>query len=141
MGGDVLAGAAAAVLGDEPAQAVGEAARPGERAAQAARPLQLARRDPQQGDQVVGLPAALEVVLAEADAAAQGAAPGRRVVHRQRRPQLGVRRAEGALPSRLGDLDPATPQAAEQHQDDEARYPVAHGEMKLPGFRPVGWGK
>ena len=80
MGGDVPAGAAAGVLGDQVADPVPEAARAGDGAAQPVQLAQLAGGDLDQGDEVVGLPEAVDVALAEADAAAQRAAPGGGVV-------------------------------------------------------------
>ena len=80
MGGDVAAGAGAGVLGDEAAQPVQRRRAAGDGAAQAVEVAQLAGGDPDQRDEVVGLPEPVDVALAEADAAAQRARarrPGR----------------------------------------------------------------
>ena len=143
VGGDVLAGAAARVLRDQPPRPVQEAAGADDRAAQASRPLQLASGDPDQGDEVVGLPEAVDVGLAEAEAAAQRAAPGARVVDGHRRPQLGAGGAEGAGAAVLDDLDPAAAQAAQHLGDGGAGGCVAHahGARNPFGLRPSGCGK
>ena len=81
---------------------------------------QLAGGDPHQGDQVVGLPEAVDVALAEADAAAQDRAPGGRVVDRHRRPQDGVGGAEAAAATALEHLDPAGADPAQGRADEGA---------------------
>ena len=87
---------AARVLGHQPAQPVQGAAGPGDGAAQPVEVAQLAGGDPDQRDEVVGLPEAVDVALAEADAAAQRAAPGGGVVDGDGGAQVGVGRAEAA---------------------------------------------
>jgi hypothetical protein len=106
------------------ADAVDPAARPGDGAAQAAGVAQLAGGDADQRDQVVGLPEPVDVGLAEAGAAAQDAAPGRRVVDGERGAQLGVRRAEPALAARLAQVDAAAANASEGPGDGGAGEPV-----------------
>ena len=108
-------------------------------------PLQLACGDPDQGDEVVGLPAALDVALAEADAAVQRVAPGGRVVDPHRRGQFRVRRAEAAFAGAFDDVDPPAAHAAEDGADAGPRERVpgrdrAHGETNPFGRRPSGCG-
>ena len=83
MGGDVLAGARPRVFSGTSRRArCRSAARAGDGAAQAVEVAQLAGGDPDQRDEVVGLPEPVDVALAEADAAVQRPAPGGRVVDR-----------------------------------------------------------
>ena len=104
------------------------AARPGDGAAQAVELAQLAGRDPDQRDQVVGLPEAVDVGLAEADAAAQRRPPGGRVVDGDGRPQLGVGGAEGARgrpPSTTSESAGADPAQDERRRRLRARlFPI-----------------
>ena len=142
VGGDVLAGAAAGVLRDQAPRPVQQRPRPGDRAAQAVEVAQLAGGDADQRDQVVGLPEAVDVALAEADAAVQRPAPGGRVVDRDGRAQVGVGGAEGAAAAALDDLDPPRAHAAAHHRrDGGAGQRVPHGETNPFGFLPSGCGK
>ena len=141
VGGDVGAGAAAGVLGDEPADPVHEAAGPGDEAADAVELAQFAGGDPDQRDQVVGLPEAVDVGLAEADAAAEGTAPGGGVVDPHGRSEVGVGRPEGTLPPVFEHLDPAVAEAVEDLAGGGSGERVPHGEMNPFGRLPSGWGK
>jgi hypothetical protein len=88
--------------------------------------VQLAGGDAEERDQVVGLPEAVDVSLAEAGAAAQDTAPGGRVVDRDRGAQLGAGGPETALASRprLAQVDATVAQASERGGDGGAGEPV-----------------
>ncbi len=135
MGGDVAAGAGAGVLGDEAAQLVPEAAGAGDEAADAVELAQFAGGDADQRDQVVGLPEAVDVALAEPDRAAVGAAPGGRVVDADGRPEVGAGLAEAAAAAPLDHLDLAGADAAEHLGQAGAGERVFHGSAS------AGWGK
>ena len=82
-------------------------------------------------DQVVGLPEAVDVALAEPDAAVQRPAPGGRVVDADGRVEVGAGLAVGAAAAVLDDLDLAAAGAAEDGADGGARGCVLHGEGTL----------
>ena len=140
MGGDVPAGAAAGVLGDEVADPVPEAARAGDEPADAVHLAQLAGSDLDQGDEVVGLPEAVDVGLAEADAAAQRPAPGGRVVDLQGGAEVGVGRSVAAFARAFDDVDAAAADPAEDGPDAGPGERVPHGETNPRGRLPSGCG-
>jgi hypothetical protein len=117
VGGDVHASADSGVLGDEVAEAMPEAAGPGDGAADPVHLAQLAGGDPDEGDEVVGLPTSLDIALAEADAAAQGPSPGGGVVDLDPRRQLRLGRAEAPFPAAFDDVDPPVADPAEDGAD------------------------
>ena len=128
--------------GTRPPHPVQEATRAGDGSAQAVEVAQLAGGDADQGDEVVGLPEPVDVALAEADAAAQRAAPGGRVVDGDGGAQLGVGGAEAAAAPALDHLDPPVAHAAAHHRGDGGPgQRVPHGETNPFGLRPSGWGK
>ena len=124
------------------AEPVPEAARAGDGAADAVHLAQLAGGDLDQGDEVVGLPEAVDVALAEADAAAQRAAPGGGVVDRDGGAEVGVGRAEAAFAGAFDDVDAAVAHAAEDGADagPGERRVAAHGETNPFGRLPSGCG-
>jgi hypothetical protein len=140
VGGDVGAGAVPGVLGDEAAQPVQEPARAGDGGADPVHLAQFAGGDPDQVDEVVGFPEALDIGLAEADAAAQRAAPGGGVVDPHRCPQLRLRGTEAALPRAFDDVDPPRADPAQHGADGGPRERVPHGERNPFGRLPSGWG-
>ena len=113
----------------------------GDGAARSVELAQLAGGDPDQRDEVVGLPEAVDVGLAEADAAAQRAAPGGRVVDRDGGAQVGVGGAEARGGARLDDLDPPGGRRGSAPADGGAGERVPHGETNPFGRLPSGWGK
>ena len=121
--------------------AVQQAARPGHGAAQPIELAQLAGGDPDQRDEVVGLPEAVDVGLAEADAAAQRPSPGGRIVDRHGGAQLGAGGAEAAAAPALDHLDPPGADAAQRQGHRGTGERVPHGEMNPFGRLPSGWGK
>jgi hypothetical protein len=133
VGADVLARAAAGVLGDEAAEPVQDAARLGDAGAEGAGLVgEAAGADPDQGDQVVGLPEPVDVALAEADRAVQGAAPGGRVVDPDARVEAGRGLAVGAAAPVLDHLDLAAAGAREDRADRGARDRVLHRATSAP---------
>jgi hypothetical protein len=95
------------------AEAMSPPARHGDGVAQGGGVPQLAGGDADQRDQVVGLPKAVDVGLAEAGAAAQDAAPGGRVVNRDRGAQVRVGRPETPLAPPFAQVDAPAAQAGE----------------------------
>ena len=150
MGGDVASGTAAGVLGDEVAEAVDEAAGPGDGAADAVQLAQFAGGDADQGDEVVRFPETVDVTLAEADAAAQRAAPGGGVVDGDGGAEVGVGWALAAFAGAFEDIDAAVADAAKDGADAGSGERVAgagaaggrrtHGETNPFGRLPSGWG-
>ncbi len=118
-----------------------DAARPGDGVAEAVEPPQLAGGDADQRDEVVGLPEPVDVGLSEAEAAAQRAAPGRRIADRQGCPQLPVGGAEAVPAPVLDQLDPAGANSAQRLRDGGPGEPVAYGDRNPLGLLPSGWGK
>jgi hypothetical protein len=103
--------------------------------------VQLAGGNAEERNQVVGLPEAVDVGLAETGAAAQDTAPGGRIVDRDRGAQLGAGGPEAALASGLAQVDATAAQASERGGDGGAGEPVPYGDRKPFGRLPLGWGK
>ena len=104
------------------------AARLGDGAADAVHLAQFAGGDLEQGDEVVGLPEAVDVALAEADAAAQRPAPGGGVVDRDGGAEIGAGRAEAAFARAFDDVDAAVADPVENGADADPGERVPHGE-------------